>query len=87
MENNENFVAEQAAENVEQTTEQTPKMFTQEEVNEIVGKAKARTRAKGISTSSLPMAKTNVFLTASQYLPERVNTRTKLSRPTKVMVP
>lgn len=45
MENNENFVA-QAAENVEQTTEQTPKMFTQEEVNEIVGKAKARTKAK-----------------------------------------
>lgn len=45
MENNENFVAE--TENVEQTTEQTPvKMFTQEEVNEIVGKSKARTRAK-----------------------------------------
>ena len=46
MENNENFVAEQAAENVEQTTEQTQKMFTQDEVNEIVGKAKARTKAK-----------------------------------------
>ena len=46
MENNENFVAEQVTENVEQTTEQTPKMFTQDEVNEIVGKAKARTRAK-----------------------------------------
>ena len=45
MENNENFVAE--TENVEQPTEQTPvKMFTQEEVNEIVGKSKARTRAK-----------------------------------------
>jgi hypothetical protein len=44
MENNENFVPE--TENVEHTTEQTPKMFTQEEVNEIVGKAKARTRAK-----------------------------------------
>ena len=46
MENNENFVAEQVTENVEQTTEQTPKMFTQDEVNEIVGKAKARTKAK-----------------------------------------
>lgn len=47
MENNENFVAEQVAENVEQTTEQTPvKTFTQEEVNELIGKAKARTRAK-----------------------------------------
>ena len=46
MENNENFVTEQVTENVEQTTEQTPKMFTQEEVNDIVGKAKARTKAK-----------------------------------------
>jgi hypothetical protein len=46
MENNENFVAEQVTENVEQTTEQTPKMFTQEEVNDIVGKSKARERAK-----------------------------------------
>lgn len=46
MENNENFVTEQVTENVEQTTEQTPKMFTQEEVNEIVGKSKARERAK-----------------------------------------
>lgn len=46
MENNENFVAEQVTENVEQTTEQTPKLFTQDEVNEIVGKAKARTKAK-----------------------------------------
>ena len=45
MENNENFVAEQVTENVEQTTEQTPKMFTQDEVNDIVGKAKARTKA------------------------------------------
>ena len=44
MENNENFVEQ--TENVEITTEQTPKMFTQDEVNEIVGKAKARTRAK-----------------------------------------
>ena len=46
MENNENFVTEQVAENVEQTTEQTPKMFTQEEVNDIVSKGKARERAK-----------------------------------------
>jgi hypothetical protein len=46
MENNENFVAEQVTENVEQTTEKTPKMFTQDEVNEIVGKSKARERAK-----------------------------------------
>lgn len=46
METNETFVPEQVTENVEQTTEQPPKMFTQEEVNEIVGKAKARTRAK-----------------------------------------
>ena len=43
---NENFATEQVTENVEQTTEPTPKMFTQDEVNEIVGKAKARTRAK-----------------------------------------
>lgn len=42
---NENFVAE-TTENVEQTTEQTPKMFTQDEVNEIVAKGKARERAK-----------------------------------------
>ena len=46
MENNENFVAEQAAENVEQTTEQTPKTYTQEEVDAIVGKRVARTEAK-----------------------------------------
>jgi hypothetical protein len=46
MENNENFVAEQAAENVEQTTEQTPKTYTQEEVDAIVGKRIARTEAK-----------------------------------------
>lgn len=47
----ETLVAEEVTENVEQTTEETvveqpPKMFTQEEVNEIVGKSKARTRAK-----------------------------------------
>jgi hypothetical protein len=48
MENNENFVEQ--TENVEQTTEQTVeapvKMFTQEEMNAAVGKAKARERAK-----------------------------------------
>lgn len=43
---NENLVTE-VTENVEQTTEQTPqKMFTQDELNDIVGKAKARERAK-----------------------------------------
>ena len=42
---NENFVAE-TTENVEQTTEQPPKMFTQDEVNEIVGKRIARREAK-----------------------------------------
>ena len=33
MENNENFVTEQVAENVEQTTEQTFKTYTEEEFN------------------------------------------------------
>lgn len=47
MNENENLVAEAVTENVEQTTEETPpKMFTQDEVNDIVGKAKARERAK-----------------------------------------
>lgn len=48
MNENENLVTENVAENVEQTTEQTPqpKMFTQDELNDIVGKAKARERAK-----------------------------------------
>jgi len=46
MENNENFVAEQVAENVEQTTEETPKTYTQEEVDAIVGKRLARKEAK-----------------------------------------
>lgn len=46
MENTENLVAEQVTENVEQTTEQTPKMYTQEELNDIVGKRIARTEAK-----------------------------------------
>ena len=44
MENNENFAVQ--AENVEQTTEQTPKTYTQEEVDAIVGKRNARTEAK-----------------------------------------
>ena len=41
---NENLVVE--TENVEQTTEETPKTFTQDELNDIVAKAKARERAK-----------------------------------------
>ena len=49
MDNNENFVVE-TTENVEQTTEETviepAKMFTQEDMNAAVGKAKARERAK-----------------------------------------
>ena len=44
MENNENFVEQ--TENVEQTTEQTPKTYTQEEVDAIVGKRIARKEAK-----------------------------------------
>jgi hypothetical protein len=48
MENNENFVV--ATENVEQTTEETvvepAKLFTQDDLNAAVGKAKARERAK-----------------------------------------
>ena len=47
MEMNENFVAEQVTENVEQTTEETPvKTYTQEEVDAIVGKRVARAKAK-----------------------------------------
>jgi len=47
MNENENLVAEEVTEKVEQTTEETPaKTFTQDELNEIVGKAKARERAK-----------------------------------------
>ena len=50
MENNETFAPEQVAENVEQTTEQTPKLYTEEElnakVNEITGKRIARREAK-----------------------------------------
>lgn len=46
MENNENLVTE-VTENVEQTTEETtPKTFTQEEVDAIVGKRIARREAK-----------------------------------------
>lgn len=48
MENNENFVEQ--TENVEQTTEETvvepAKVFTQDDLNAAVGKAKARERAK-----------------------------------------
>lgn len=47
MENMENLVTEQVAENVEQTTEETPiKTYTQEEVDAIVGKRIARKEAK-----------------------------------------
>ena len=50
MNENENFVAEQAAENVEQTTEQTPKVYTEAEFNakldEVLGKKIARKEAK-----------------------------------------
>ena len=47
MEDNKNLVTD-VTENVEQTTEQTPvaKTYTQEEVDAIVGKKKARTEAK-----------------------------------------
>jgi hypothetical protein len=45
MENNETFVTE-VTENVEQTTEQTPKTYTQEEVDAIVGKRLARKEAR-----------------------------------------
>ena len=46
MENNENFVTEEVTENVETTTEETPKTYTQEEVDAIVGKRIARNTAK-----------------------------------------
>ena len=47
MEHNENFVADQVTENVEQTTEKTPeKRYSQEEVDAIVGKRLARNTAK-----------------------------------------
>lgn len=46
MENNENFVTEPVTENVEHTTEETPRVYTQEEVDAIVGKRIARKEAK-----------------------------------------
>ena len=46
MSENEILVPEMGAENVEQTTEETPKTYTQEEVDAIVGKKIARTKAK-----------------------------------------
>ena len=48
MEINKDLVADAVAENVEQTTEKTAeeKKYTQEEVDAIVGNAKARTKAK-----------------------------------------
>ena len=46
MENMENLEVVQTSENVEQTTEQTPKLFTQEEVDAMMGKRVARTEAK-----------------------------------------
>ena len=46
MGNIENLVTEQVTEKVEQTTEQTPKMYTQEEVDAIVGKRLARKEAR-----------------------------------------
>ena len=47
MNENENLVEEViSTENTEQTAEQTPKMFTQEEVNDIVGKRMARQEAR-----------------------------------------
>jgi hypothetical protein len=48
MNENENLVSVQDTENVEQTTEETvpAKVFTQDELNAAVGKAKARERAK-----------------------------------------
>ena len=46
MNENENLVTEEVAENVEQTTEQTPKTYTQDEVNDIVGKRLARQEAR-----------------------------------------
>lgn len=47
MENNENFVTEEVTENVETTTEETPvKMYSQEEVDAMMGKRLARKEAK-----------------------------------------
>ncbi len=50
MENNENLVAKQVTENVEQATEETPKVYTEAEMNarvdELLGKKIARKEAK-----------------------------------------
>lgn len=46
MSENEILVAEEVAENAEHTAEETPKTYTQEEVDAIVGKRIARTKAK-----------------------------------------
>ena len=50
MENNENLVLDEGTENVEQPTEETPKLYTEEEfhakVNEVAGKRVARREAK-----------------------------------------
>lgn len=46
MNENENLVTEQVTENTEQTAEQTPKTYTQEEVDAIVGKRLARKEAR-----------------------------------------
>lgn len=46
MNENENLVTEEVAENAEQTAEQTPKSYTDEEVNAIVGKRLARQEQK-----------------------------------------
>lgn len=46
MNENEILVADEVTENAEQTAEETPKTYTQEEVNEIVGKRIARKEAK-----------------------------------------
>ena len=46
MNENENLVTEEVAENVEHTTEETPKTYTQEEVDAIVGKRLARKEAR-----------------------------------------
>lgn len=50
MENKENLATEEVAENVKQTTEQTPKLYTEDElnakVNEVLGKKMPRQEAK-----------------------------------------
>ena len=46
MDNMENLVTEQVTENVEPTTEESPKMYSQDELNDILGKRLARKEAK-----------------------------------------